>query len=139
MGSQAVATIQIQSFHLYLLPGARLLMVSIKSTKQGKQFLDCFTRPPAWPKQIVSMLSIWLRSCLSSFERPRIGSPSSRLRWACIRTRPTARSSGYTECTPRLRIGFTPGRRPSWGASTQAGAQRALSSFKPRTLIEIGP
>ena len=28
------------------------------------------------------------------------------LRWACIRTRPTARSSGYTECTPRLRIDF---------------------------------
>ena len=25
---------------------------------------------------------------------------------ACIRTRPTARSSGYTECTPRLRIDF---------------------------------
>ena len=80
-------------------------MVSIKSIKQGKQFLF-LTRPPAWPRQIVSMLSIWLRSCLSSFERPRIGSPSSRLRWACIRTRPTARSSGYTECTPRLRIDF---------------------------------
>ncbi len=42
----------------------------------GQQFLGCFTRPPAWPKQIVSMPWRWLRSFLISFERPKIGSPS---------------------------------------------------------------
>jgi hypothetical protein len=35
---------------------------AIKSTKQVRQFLDCFTKPPALLKQIVSMPSIWLRS-----------------------------------------------------------------------------
>ena len=123
MGSQARGDDFEYSFHLYLLPGARLLMVSIKSTKQGKQFLDCFTRPPAWPKQIVSMLSIWLRSRLSSFERPKIGSPSSRLRWACIRTRLTAWSSGCTECTPRSRIDFY-ARMTAFVARLNAGRAR---------------
>ena len=81
-------------------------MVSIRSIKQGKQFLDCFTRPPESQKQTVNMPSIWPRSFPISFERPRIGLPSSRLRLACIGTRPTARSSGYTECIPRLRTDF---------------------------------
>ena len=61
-----IATIQSQSFRFHLLRGARLLMVSIKSIKQGRQFLDYFTRPLALPKQTVSMLSIWLRSFLTS-------------------------------------------------------------------------
>ena len=82
-------------------------MASTKSIKQGKPFLGCFTRPPAWPKQIVSMPWRWLRSFLISFERPKIGSPSLRLRLACIRRKPTARSSGYIESTPRLRTDFS--------------------------------
>jgi hypothetical protein len=74
--------------------------------KAGQTILGLLHKAAGVPKQIVSMLSIWLRSFLTSFERPRIGSPSSRLRLACIRTRPTTRSSGYTECTPRLRTDF---------------------------------
>ena len=31
---------------------------------------------------------------------------SSRPRWVCTKKKPTAPSSGYTECTPRLRIDF---------------------------------
>ena len=81
-------------------------MVSIKSIKQGKQFLDCFIRPLALPKQIVSMPSIWLRSFLISFEQPNIGLPSWRLKSALIRREPIAPSNGYTGFTPRLRTDF---------------------------------
>ena len=84
-----------------------MLVVSIKSTEQVRRFWDCFTKRLAWPKQIVSMLSIWLRRFPISFEQPKIGSPNSRQRSACIRRKPTARSSGYTECTLRLRTDFS--------------------------------
>ena len=82
-------------------------MVSIKSTKQVRRFWDCFTRQLALPKQIVSMLSTWLRRFPISFEQPKIGLPNSRLRSAGIRRKPTARSSGYTESIPRLRTDFS--------------------------------
>ena len=39
-------------------------------------------------------------------EQPKIGSPNSRLRSACTGRKPTARSSGYTECILRLRTDF---------------------------------
>jgi hypothetical protein len=82
-------------------------MVSIKSTTQVRRFWDCFTKQLALPMQIVSMLSTWLRRFLISFEQPKIGLPNSRLRSACIRRKPSARSSGYTECTLRLRTDFS--------------------------------
>ena len=98
----------------------RLLMVSIKSIKPGKRFLGSFIKPPARPKQIVSVPWRWLRSFLISFERPKIGSPSWKLRFACIRRKPTARSSGYTECTPRLRTDFS-GKTTAVGERLNAG------------------
>ena len=48
----------------------------INSTKQGKPFLDYFTRPPTLLKQTVSMPSKWPRSFPISSEQPKIGSPS---------------------------------------------------------------
>ena len=68
---------------------------------------NCFTKQLALPKQTVSMLSTWLRRFPISFEQPKIGSPNSRLRSPCTRKKPTARSSGYTECILRLRTDFS--------------------------------
>ena len=55
-----------------------MLMASIKSTRQVRQFWDCFTKQLALPKRIVSMLSTWLRRFPISFEQLKIGSPGSR-------------------------------------------------------------
>ena len=104
---RAATTTQNRSFRLHRRRKTPLLVVLINSTKQGRQFLDCFTRPLAWPKQIVTMPSRWPRSFPISSEWLKIGSPIWRLRLALIRREPTAPSSGYTECTPRLRIDFS--------------------------------
>ena len=98
---------QTQLFRLHPPRGARVLMGSINSTRQVRRFWDCFTKQLALPKQIVSMLSTWLRRFPISFEQPKIGSPNSRLRSACIRRKPSARSSGYIECILRLRTDFS--------------------------------
>ena len=89
MGSQTDSVIPFA-------PGARSASAdgSINSTRQVRRFWDCFTKQPPLPKQIVSMLSTWLRRFPISFEQPKIGSPNSRLRSACIRRKPSARSSG---------------------------------------------
>ena len=104
---------------------------------------DCFTKQLALPKQIVSMRSTWLRRFPISFEQPKIGSPNSRLRSACIRRKPTARSSGYIECTLRLRTDFSDkttvvedrlnaGRvstvRVDWRVELKEGGDRPLAS-----------
>ena len=123
MGSQARDDDSESVIAFTPLRGARLLMVSIKSIKQGKQFLDCFTRPPESQKQTVNMPSIRPRSFPISFERPRIGSPSSRPRWVCTEKKPTAPSSGYTECIPRLRTDFY-GRPAAFVDRLNAGRAR---------------
>jgi hypothetical protein len=108
----------------------RLLMVSIKSIKPGKRFLGSLIRPPARPKQIVSVPWRWLRSFLISFERPKIGSPSWKLRFACIRRKPTARSSGYIEFTPRLRTDFY-GKTPAIVDHLNAGREPMPRGLEP--------
>ena len=91
--------------------------------KAGQTILGLLHKAAGVAEANSQHVSIWLRSCLSSFERPKIGSPSSRLRWACIRTRPTARNSGCTECTPRLRIVFY-ARMTAFVARLNAGRAR---------------
>jgi len=53
------------------------------------------------------MPSTWPRRFHTSFEQPKIASPNLRLRSACIRRKPSAQSSGYTQFTLRLRTVFS--------------------------------
>ncbi len=56
---RVASTSQSLSFRLHRRRKAPLLLMSIL-IKQGKPFLGSFTKPLAWPKQIVSMPSGWL-------------------------------------------------------------------------------
>ena len=103
---------------------------SINSITQARRYWNCLAKQLVLLKQIVSMLSRWPKRFPTSSERPKIESPNSSLRSACIGKDPNAQSSGYTQFTLRLRTVFSAKMIKMMVSAEYLNAQTGVAAFR---------